>query len=84
REAENAKFLSDMQSKLRDQAKSLATRMRSREVGATNPAFQRFAEDMDKAVEAMSAASDKLRGRQWQPALPPEEKALQYISRAEA
>ena len=60
-EAENAKFLAGMQSKLRDQADSLAKRMRSREVGASNPAFQSFAEEMDKAVQAMTAASEKLR-----------------------
>src|SRR5258708_25817052 len=58
--------------------------MRSREVGSTNPAFQNFAEEMDKAVEAMTGAASKLRGRQWQGAMPPEEKALQHLSRAEA
>src|SRR5439155_22575939 len=39
-EQENARLLSGIQSKLRDQAKSLAERMRSRELHSTNPAFK--------------------------------------------
>jgi hypothetical protein len=83
-EEENARLLSGIQSKLRDQAKSLAERMKSREMAGANPAFKSFAEDMGKAVEAMGQATTKLSGRDWQGALPPEQKSLQYLSRAEA
>src|SRR5262249_26705635 len=40
--AENGKFLSDIQTKLRDQARSLANRMRSRELSGANQSFQSF------------------------------------------
>jgi hypothetical protein len=83
-EHENARLLSGIQSKLRDQAKSLAERMRSRELHSTNPAFKQFADDMSQAVEAMGQATEKLRGREWQAALPPEQKSLQHLLRAEA
>ncbi|MGH8631037.1 MAG: hypothetical protein ACREU7_09770, partial [Burkholderiales bacterium] len=82
--AENARFLADVQSKLRDQARSLANRMKSRELAGANQEFKSFVADMEKAVEAMGPASDKLKGMQWQEALGPEQKALQHLLRAEA
>lgn len=81
---DNAKFLSDVQSKLRDQARSLASRMRSRQLSGSNESFQSFAKDMEQAVEAMGPASEKLKGKEWQSALAPEQKALQHLLRAEA
>ena len=82
--AEAGKFLSEVQSKLRDQAKSLANRMKSRELSGTNQEFQQFARNMETAVEAMGPATDKLHAQQWRDALAPEQKALQYLLRAEA
>jgi hypothetical protein len=83
-EKENARMLADIQSKLREQAQSMGGRMSSREMTGVNPAFKSFAEDMGQAVQAMEQAEAKLRAREWQGALPPEEKSLQYLSRAEA
>jgi hypothetical protein len=83
-EDENAKLLSSIQSKLRDQAKSLASRMQSRDMSASNPAIKSFADDMAQAVEAMGQASARLGARDWQGALTPEQKSLQHLSRAEA
>jgi hypothetical protein len=54
--AENSKFLSEVQSKLRDQSKSLAQRMRSRELSQQNAEFQSFAKDMEAAAVAMGDA----------------------------
>jgi hypothetical protein len=82
--AENGRFLSGVQSKLRDQARSLVNRMRSREVAGENEFAKNFAQDMDQAIAAMGPAADKLKGLEWQPALGPEQKALQYLLRAEA
>jgi hypothetical protein len=82
--AENAGFLSGIQSKLRDQAHSLSDRMKARQLGGSSEEFKTFTADMDEAVKAMGPASDKLRGSQWQNALAPEEKALQHLLRAEA
>ena len=82
--AENAGFLSGIQSKLRDQAHSLSDRMKARQLGGASEEFKTFTADMDEAVKAMGPASDKLRGSQWQNALAPEQKALQHLLRAEA
>jgi hypothetical protein len=82
--AENAKFLSDVQSKLRDQAVSLAGRLQSRDIPSTNETFGSFEQDMTMAAQAMAPASDKLKAQQWRDAIPNEEKALQALLRAEA
>jgi len=82
--AEAAKFLSGVQSKLRDQAKSLAGRMQSRELSQENDEFGNFVKDMNAAADAMGPASDKLQQQKWQDALPDEQKALQHLLRAEA
>ena len=82
--ATNAKFLSDVQAKLRDQAKSLAERMRSRELATQNEEFSSFSKDMDSAAEAMGQAAGKLKTQTWKDALPHEQKALQHLLRAEA
>src|SRR5216684_2752548 len=82
--AETARFLSNVQSKLRDQAKSLAGRMQSRELSQENEEFNGFVKDMNAAADAMSPASEKLQQQKWQEALPDEQKALQHLLRAEA
>src|SRR5205823_9299593 len=61
-----------------------ASRMRSRELAGANQEFQSFAQDMEKAAEAMGPATEKLKALQWQSALTPEQKALQHVLRAEA
>jgi len=81
---EDAKFLADVQGKLRDQAKSLAQRMRSRELSRENQEFQQFSKSMEAAAEAMGEAVEQLRGIRWKDALPPEQRALQHLLRAEA
>jgi hypothetical protein len=73
-----------VQSKLRDQAHSLSERMKARELAGANQQIKAFTDDMDKAVEAMSPAAVKLHGSEWQNALAPEQKALQFLLRAEA
>jgi hypothetical protein len=82
--AEAAKFLSGVQSKLRDQAKSLAGRMQSRELSQENDEFGSFVKDMNAAADSMGPASEKLQKQKWQDALPDEQKALQNLLRAEA
>jgi hypothetical protein len=79
-----AKFLSGVQSKLRDQAKSLAGRMQSRELSQQNEEFNSFVKDMNAAADSMGPASEKLQKQKWQDALPDEQKALQNLLRAEA
>ncbi|HEV2383281.1 MAG TPA: hypothetical protein VG206_26235 [Terriglobia bacterium] len=82
--AEAAKFLSGVQSKLRDQALTLAGRLQSRELSEENEEFNAFQKEMNAAAEAMAPASEKLQRQRWDDALPAEQKALQHLLRAEA
>jgi hypothetical protein len=78
------KFLSEVQTKLQDQALSLAARMDSRDLSSANEEFNSFGHDMQAAAAAMTPSSDKLKQMQWRDAIPAEQKALQYLLRAEA
>ena len=82
--AENGKYLSDVQAKLRDQAQSLANRTKARQLDSNGSAFSQFVKEMELAVAAMSPASDKLKGLAFQDALTPEQQALQHLLRAES
>ena len=80
--AEDGQFLSGVQSKLQEQARTLAERMRG--AGAfcdETRSSSRFAENMESAAQAMGEASDKLKGLRWREALVPEQKALQHLLR---
>jgi len=81
---ENAKFLSGVQSKLRDQALSLAGRLEMRDLTAQNAEFTDFQKDMTAAAASMGPASGKLQQQKWKDAMPDEQKALQHLLRAEA
>jgi hypothetical protein len=82
--AESGKFLSEVQSKLADQARSLSFRMQSRELSEANAEFTGFVKDMNEAALAMAPASEKLKQLKWDEAIPSEQKALQHLLRAEA
>jgi hypothetical protein len=81
---EAAKFLSGVQAKLRDQSLSLAGRLEARELTEENEEFSRFQEDMNAAAKAMTPAAQALQQKKWKEALPEEQKALQFLLRAEA
>ena len=70
------------QSKLREQVEGLVSRMNSRLV-EPDPAFLRIAELLPKAVEEMRAAEGKLQAQAPTDALPPENRALQQLQKAE-
>ncbi len=82
--AENARFLAEVQTKLKEQAQSLAQRSRSRQLAGANQEFQNFVKDLEAAAAEMDPASEKLKGQNWKDALVPEQKALQHLLRAEA
>jgi hypothetical protein len=82
--ADAGKFLSGVQGKLQEQALSLAARMDSRDLSSANEEFNSFGHDMQAAAAAMTPSSDKLKQMQWHDAIPAEQKALQYLLRAEA
>jgi hypothetical protein len=77
-------FLSEAQSKLRDQVTALSVRMQSRDISQANEEFNDFDKDMQYAAAAMAPSAEKLKSRQWKDAIPLEQKALQALLRAEA
>ena len=77
-------FLSDAQSKLRDQVMALSTRINSRDLSSANEEFTAFEKDMQEAAKNMLPASEKLSGTRWADALQSEQRALQALLRAEA
>ena len=82
--ADQGKFLADVQNKLREQALALTNRMQSRDLPSANEEFTSFEKDMQAAASAMQPSSQKLEQQQWPDAIPAEQKALQYLLRAEA
>lgn len=75
--------LRQAQDRLREQVVTLAQRMRNRGV-VQDTAFARIAETLPRAAAEMEAASGRLGARSPQEALPPEQRALQQLQRAEA
>ena len=82
--AEEAKFLSDLQGKLSEQAMTLAQRMASRELGSAGSEFAQFSKLMTDAAGDMAVAVEQLKPGKWNDALQPEQKALGSLLRAEA
>ena len=75
--ADDAKFLAEQEDKLAAQAKSLADRMKARELADANPQFQNFAKEMEEASKSMIESAQKIRAQKWNDAMPAEQKALQ-------
>lgn len=70
------------QSRLREQVQGLIDRMNSRLV-TPDPAFKKIAELLPLAAAEMTSAEAKLQAQNAEQALPPENKALQYLQQAE-
>jgi len=83
-DADNGRFISGVENKLAAQARSLAQRMKSRELAGSNEQFKTFSQEMDDAAAEMDKASEQLKAMRWTNALPPEQKGLQHLLRAEA
>jgi hypothetical protein len=79
-----AKLLSQSQATLRDQAVSLSGRLEARELTDQVQAIGDFQKDMIAASSAMAPAAQQLQQEKWKDAIPNEQKALQYLLRAEA
>jgi hypothetical protein len=82
--ADIAKILSQSQATLRDQAVTLSGRLRARELTDEVQAIGDFQKDMLAASQAMTPAAQQLQQEKWKDAIPNEQKALQYLLRAEA
>jgi hypothetical protein len=81
---DDAKFLAEQEDKLAGQAKSLAERMKARELSEANSQFKSFTADMEEAAKAMQESAQKIRAQKWNDSLAPEQQALQHALRAEA
>jgi len=79
-----AKLLSQSQATLHDQALTLSGRLEARELTDEVKAISDFQKDMIAAASAMEPAAQQLKGEKWKDAIPNEQKALQFLLRAEA
>jgi hypothetical protein len=79
---ENVVFLTLAQGRLREQVETLLRRMNSRVMPA-DPAFRSIGEILPQAADAMREAEDELQDQDADGALPPEQRALQFLQRAE-
>ena len=79
-----AKLLSQSQTTLREQAISLSGRLEARELTDEVKAIADFQKDMLAAANAMAPAAEQLQHEKWKEAIPNEQKALQFLLRAEA
>jgi hypothetical protein len=82
--ADIAKLLSQSQTTLRDQSVSLSDRLQARELTDQMHAISDFQKDMMAASAAMGPAAQQLQQMKWKDAIPNEQKALQFLLRAEA
>lgn len=82
--ADIAKLLSQSQATLRDQAVTLSGRLEARELTDEVKAIADFEKDMLAASQAMTPAATQLEQEKWKEAIPNEQKALQWLLRAEA
>jgi uncharacterized protein DUF4175 len=81
---EDVATLALAQSRLRDQADQLARRLVERGIAGQDTNFAKIAEILPKAVAEMRTAEATLGKRDTKGALPPEQRALQHLQRAEA
>ncbi|MDP8989098.1 MAG: hypothetical protein M3N41_03330, partial [Acidobacteriota bacterium] len=79
-----AKLLYQSQSTLHDQAVTLSGRLEARELTSEVQAISDFQKDMLAASASMEPAAQQLQQQKWKEAIPNEQKALQFLLRAEA
>jgi hypothetical protein len=82
--ADVAKLLSQSQATLHDQAVTLSGRLEARELTDQVQAISAFEKDMLAAAQAMAPAAQQLQEQKWKDSIPNEQKALQFLLRAEA
>ncbi len=82
--ADIAKLLYQSQATLHDQAVTLSGRLQARELTSEVQAIGDFQKDMLAASNAMAPAAQNLQQQKWKDAIPNEQKALQFLLRAEA
>jgi len=81
---DNAALLSRVQATLREQVETLAARTEARQLTASADEIARFVEHLQRASEAMVPAAERLASLDLEPAILPEQEALQHLLAAEA
>ncbi|MGE4658216.1 MAG: hypothetical protein AAEI08_04700, partial [Gammaproteobacteria bacterium] len=81
---DNAAMLAGLQRTLAEQAQTLASRTRARQLTRVDDQIQAFVENLERAAEAMMPAVDRLADLELEEAVPSEQAALQHLLRAEA
>ena len=82
--SENLTTLALMQGRLREQVVNLLRRMGNRGISRPDSDFGKIADSLQRAIEEMEPAEEKLMAGQPSEALPSEQRALQHLQRAEA
>ena len=80
---ENVVSVALTQERLREQVETLGQRIVNRGIGGADEAFQRIAEALPVAVEAMNEAVDSLRAVSPSGAIAPEQRSLRQLQKAE-
>jgi len=81
---ENFATLNLSQGRIREAVETLVRRMMERNITAIDTAFKVIADELPQAAKEMQVAEEKLLARNSADALPPEQRALQHLQRAEA
>lgn len=81
--SENVVTVALAQGRLIEQVERLVDQIQQRGVSDADPAFRIIMEELPKAVEEMKLAVDSLEAESLSGALPPEQRALQHLLRAE-
>jgi hypothetical protein len=81
---ENLTTVALMQGRLREQVENLLRRMTNRGITDMDGEFATISEALKKALEEMTPAEEKLAAKKPDAALPPEQRALQHLQRADA
>ena len=80
----NSSLLSELQTTLAEQAATLAERTRARQLDDEDEQIERFVTSMERAVQSMYPASERLAQIELDDAIGPAQEALQHLLRAEA
>ncbi len=81
---ENLTTVALMEGRLREQVENLLRRMSNRGITEKEGDFATISESLKKALEEMGPAEEKLAAKDPDGALPPEQRALQHLQRADA
>ncbi len=81
---DNAALLAELQRTLAEQAQTLASRTRARQLTSADERIRIFVESLESAAEAMLPAAERLADIEFEEAVPSEQSALRHLLKAES